>query len=96
MARHNNKKKALSNLQKFSANPAMLPQVFSKRVKKCPLNEAGVIVDYKNVALIKQYLSERGKILPRRITAVCSKKQRELATAIKRARAIALLPYVSN
>ena len=51
-------------------------------------------IDYKDVKLLQRFLSERGKIVPRRITAVSSKKQRELARAIKRARNLALLPFV--
>jgi SSU ribosomal protein S18P len=51
-------------------------------------------IDYKDVRLLSRFLSERGKIVPSRITAVSAKKQRELARAIKRARFLALLPYV--
>ena len=51
-------------------------------------------IDYKDVAFLKKFISERGKILPRRITGTCAKHQRELTVAIKRARHIALLPYV--
>jgi len=50
-------------------------------------------IDYKDVARLKKYVSERGKILPRRITGTCAKHQRALTIAIKRARHIALLPY---
>ena len=50
-------------------------------------------IDYKDVAKLKKYTSEKGKILPRRISGVCAKHQRQLTTAIKRARHIALLPY---
>ena len=51
-------------------------------------------IDYKDVKLLQRYVSERGKIVPSRITAVSTKKQRELAQAIKRARFLGLLPYV--
>ena len=51
-------------------------------------------IDYKDVAKLKRYVSERGKILPRRITGNCAKHQRALTVAIKRARHIALMPYV--
>lgn len=51
-------------------------------------------IDYKDVATLKKYVSERGKILPRRITGNCAKHQRELTVAIKRARHISLMPYV--
>ncbi len=53
-------------------------------------------IDYKDVAKLKKYLAESGKILPRRITGVCARHQRELAVAIKRARQMALLPYVAD
>ena len=54
------------------------------------------LIDYKDVAKLKRYMSERGKILPRRITGTCAKHQRMLTTAIKRARHLALLPYTSD
>ena len=68
---------------------------FFRRRKTCPFsaNDAPVI-DFKDVRLLQGYLSERGKIVPSRITAVSTKKQRELAKAIKRARHIGLLPYI--
>ena len=53
-------------------------------------------VDYKDTARLKKYLSERGKILPRRTTGTCAQHQRQLTEAIKRARQIALLPYVTD
>ena len=53
-------------------------------------------IDYKDTAKLRRYLSERGKILPRRMTGTCAKHQRQLSTAIKRARTIALMPYVSD
>ncbi len=53
-------------------------------------------IDYKDTAKLKRFLSERSKILPRRTTGTCAIHQRELTTAIKRARQIALLPYVSD
>lgn len=67
---------------------------FFRRRKTCPFsgNNAPKI-DYKDVRLLQRYISERGKIVPSRITAVSAKKQRELTTAIKRARLLALLPY---
>ena len=54
------------------------------------------VIDYKDVAKLRKYLSERGKILPRRVTSTCAMHQRELTEAIKRARQIALLPYTSD
>ena len=68
---------------------------FFRRRKVCPFSGAGAPkIDYKDVKLLQRYVSERGKIVPSRITAVSQKKQRELAKAIKRARYLALLPYV--
>lgn len=72
----------------------MAKQTFFKKKKGCPFcGENAQVIDYKNVKLLSRYISEKGKIIPSRITAVSAKKQRELARAIKRARAIALLPY---
>ena len=53
-------------------------------------------IDYKDVAKLKKYMTERSKILPRRVTGCCAYHQRELTTAIKRARQVALVPYVSD
>jgi small subunit ribosomal protein S18 len=53
-------------------------------------------IDYKDVDLLRKFITERGKILPRRITGLTAKQQRDLTTAIKRARIIALLPYVNG
>ena len=53
-------------------------------------------IDYKDVAKLRRYLSERAKIVPRRVTGTCARHQRELTVAIKRARQIALLPFVSE
>ena len=80
---------------------AMSPQVrrgrrpFFRRRKSCPFSGANAPkIDYKDVKLLQRFVSERGKIVPSRITAVSAKKQRELAQAIKRARFLGLLPYV--
>ena len=65
--------------------------------RSCPLSGSDAPkVDYKNIKLLKRFLSEKGKILPSRITSVSTKKQRELSKAVKRARFLALLPYVNN
>ena len=53
-------------------------------------------IDYKDVARLRRYMSERGKILPRRVTGTCARHQRELTVAIKRARHLALLPYTAD
>ena len=68
---------------------------FFRRRKSCPFTGANAPkIDYKDTRLLSRYISERGKIVPSRITAVSAPKQRELAQAIKRARFLGLLPYV--
>jgi small subunit ribosomal protein S18 len=68
---------------------------FFRRRKTCPFSAKDAPrIDYKDVRLLSGFLSERGKIMPSRITAVSTKKQRELAKAIKRARHIGLLPFI--
>jgi small subunit ribosomal protein S18 len=68
-----------------------------KRKKKCPFMAAGFTdVDYKDLETLSKFITERGKILPRRITGVSAYFQRRLATAIKRARHMALLPFVAE
>ena len=70
-------------------------RAFFRRRKSCPFSVSGAPkIDYKDVKLLQRFVSERGKIVPSRITAVSNKKQRELAQAIKRARFLALIPYV--
>ena len=65
--------------------------------RSCPLSgKDAPVVDYKNINVLKKYTTEKGKILPSRVTQVSTKKQKELTLAIKRARFLALLPYVSN
>ena len=68
---------------------------FFRRRKTCPFTGSNAPkIDYKDTKLLTRYVSERGKIVPSRITAVSAKKQRELARAIKRSRFLALMPYV--
>ncbi|MDR2934044.1 MAG: 30S ribosomal protein S18 [Rickettsiales bacterium] len=55
-----------------------------------------IVIDYKNVHLLKKFISERGKIMPRRLAGANAKKQRQIALAVKRARFLALLPYVAD
>ena len=72
-------------------------RVFFRRRKTCPLTgPKAPVLDYKDIRLLQRFTSERGKIMPSRITAVSAKKQRQLSRVIKRARAIALMPYVSQ
>lgn len=74
------------------SNMNLLQKPGMKFFKQCPFSEKGApIIDYKNVRVIRKYLSESGRILPSRITSVSQKKQRELSKAIKRARILALL-----
>ena len=83
-----NKRSKQSNFAKLSI---FQPNKY-KFKKTCPLSAKGApSVDYKNVRLLKKYMSENGKILPSRITNVCQKKQRELSLSIKRARNLALI-----
>lgn len=67
-----------------------------KKIKKkaCPLcSDKNFILDYKNIDVMKKFVNEKGKILPRRTTGACSKHQRDITIAVKRARSIAILPY---
>jgi small subunit ribosomal protein S18 len=68
-----------------------------RRKKVCPFCADKMInIDYKDADMLGKYISERGKIMPKRMSGVCAIHQRELATAIKRARIVALLPYVRD
>ena len=68
-----------------------------RRKKVCVFcGEENAVIDYKDSNKLRKYVSERGKILPRRITGTCAKHQRALTTAVKRARHIALMPYVQD
>ena len=89
MKKRNNKKKTKqSNFAKLS----IFQNQKYKFKKKCPLSGKGApSVDYKNVKLLKRYISENGKILPSRITSISQKKQRELSLSVKRARKLAVL-----
>ena len=86
--RTGNKKTKKSNFAKLSI---FQPNKY-KFKRKCPLSEKGApIIDYKNIRLLKKYVSDNGKILPSRVTSVCQRKQRELSLSIKRARNLALI-----
>ena len=81
----------------MAMSPSYGRRPFNRRRKSCPFSGPNAPkIDYKDVRLLQRYVSERGKIVPSRITAVSQKKQRELARAIKRARFLGLLPYVSG
>ena len=74
---------------------AAVRRPFFRRRKSCPFSGPNVPkIDFKDVRLLQRFTSERGKIVPSRITAVSAKKQRELSKAIKRARFLALIPYI--
>ena len=86
--RNSGKKNRQSNFARLSI---FQPNKY-KFKKNCPLSgKEAPVVDYKNVKLLKRYVSENGKILPSRITSVSQKKQRELSLSIKRARNLALI-----
>tara|TARA_B100000401_G_C52146095_1_gene411768 strand:+ start:83 stop:358 length:276 start_codon:yes stop_codon:yes gene_type:complete len=86
--RSGNKRNNQSNFAKLSV---FQPNKY-KFKKSCPLSAKGAPkIDYKNIKLLKRYVSENGKILPSRITSISQKKQRELSTSIKRARNLALI-----
>ena len=69
----------------------------ARRGKTCPICEAGLRhIDYKDDRRLGRYITERGKILPRRISGMCARHQRQLGTAIKRARFLALIPYTEG
>ena len=88
MKKKNKKRSSQSNFYKLSI---FQPQKY-KFKKKCPLSGKGApIIDYKNIKLLKKYVTENGKIMPSRITSVSQKKQRELSLSIKRARNLALI-----
>lgn len=77
----------------FTQSTARRP--FYRRRKTCPFSsDQSPKIDYKDVKLLQRFVSERGKMVPSRITAVSAKKQRELSRAIKRARFLGLLPYL--
>ena len=79
----------------LSISRAAVRRPFVHRRKSCPFSGPNAPkIDHKDIKLLQRFISERGKIVPSRITAVSAKKQRELARAIKRARFLALLPYV--
>lgn len=70
-----------------------MAEFYRKKKKICQMC-AGKSVDYKDVAIINKYINEKGKIMPRRITGACAKHQRYIAMQIKRARFMALIPFV--
>ena len=73
------------------------PKFRKMRKKVCALcNDKNFVLDYKNIDQLKKFINEKGKILPRRATGACAKHQREITTAVKRARHIAIIPYTQD
>ena len=70
-----------------------MAEFYRKKKKICQMC-AGKSVDYKDVAIINKYINEKGKIMPRRMTGACAKHQRHIATQVKYARHMALIPFV--
>ncbi|MBE5924715.1 MAG: 30S ribosomal protein S18 [Lachnospiraceae bacterium] len=86
---------AFNNEKSDRGDAQMKRRTIRRRKKVCVFcADAENVIDYKDVNKLKKYISERGKILPRRITGNCAKHQRALTVAIKRARHLALVPYV--
>ena len=83
--------------KKFSSREENSNSPFENKKKFCPFSQLNSpSIDYKDIKLLTRYLSEKGKIIPSRITGVSKKKQKELSTAIKRARFLSLLSYTNK
>lgn len=83
--------------QKREGSASVPRKQYFRRRKVCKFCQEKIdVVDYKDVKLVGEFISERGKILPRRLTGTCASHQRALADAIKRARSIALLPFAAE
>ncbi|MBR3599801.1 MAG: 30S ribosomal protein S18 [Lachnospiraceae bacterium] len=85
-----------NKVENATAPVARAPRPVTRRRKKVCVfcAEKNAVIDYQDVNKLKRYISERGKILPRRITGSCAKHQRALTVAVKRARHVAIMPYV--
>ncbi len=84
-------------MSKMSSDSPMIESRKKRSNKRCPFMAAGwKSIDYKDIDTLKRFITERGKILPRRITGVSARFQRLLNLAVKRARTIALLPFVAE
>ena len=84
----------MSNPREAKGDSPMKKRMGRRRKKVCVFCGKDNVIDYKDTNKLKRYISERGKILPRRITGNCAKHQRALTVAIKRARHLAMMPYV--
>jgi len=86
-----------NNNNKHDDNDATNSKPFFRRRKTCPFSgPEAIAIDFRDTKTLTKFISERGKIIPARISAVSSSKQRKLAQAIKRARVLALIPYVER
>ncbi len=86
-----------ANASRTENGKPMVKRQFFRRRKSCPFSGPKALkIDYKDVRLLSKFVSDRGKIIPSRISSVSLKKQRELAQAIKRSRFLALMPYVNG
>jgi len=86
-----------SHTQEIRMDPrANLKKQFFRRRKTCPFAGNEMTIDYKDIRTLAKFVSERGKMMPSRVSAVSAKKQRRLSNAIKRARFLALMPYVNR
>ena len=80
----------------YENNDSSGAKPFFRRKKTCPFSgPEGIVIDFRDTRTLNKFVSERGKIIPARISAVSAPKQRKLAQAIKRARILALMPYVA-
>ena len=87
----------MSNVKTEQKAPMRQMKVFNRPRRTCPFSGSKALkIDYKDVRTLSRFVTERGRIMPRRITFVSMKAQRHLATAIKRARFLALMPYVAQ
>jgi len=85
----------MSDYQSSSSGSSKPGQTFFRPRRSCPFTGEGALeIDYKDVKMLSRFITERGRIMPRRVTFVSAAKQRELAIAVKRARFLALMPYI--
>ncbi|CAO5679796.1 MAG: hypothetical protein HEEMFOPI_01342 [Holosporales bacterium] len=95
--RERNNRRSDNQDQSSDQRIIQIKRQFFKRRKSCPFSGANAMkIDYKDIRTLSKFVSERGKMMPSRVSAVSAKKQRELALAIKRARYLALMPYVNS
>ncbi len=91
------KKNKRNNNRKNDYDDDFNPKFKKQRKKACPLcSDKNFVLDYKNFDIMKKFINDKGKILPRRTTGACAKHQRDITLAIKRARQIAILPYTQD